>query len=349
MWRTIGQSKNLALLQSSLQAGNLAHAYLFAGPPHVGKTTLALDLAQTLNCLEVDPPCGECQSCRKIIDGKHADAEIIGLNLNSSKNPTENKSQVEISIEEIRGLQRRASLPPYEGKHKVFIIDGAEYLSSEAANCLLKTLEEPSPGIILILLTSEEKRLLPTVVSRCQRLELKPIPSQEVEKILTDSGDMDSHRANLLARLSQGCLGWALTVSTNNSYLEKRAQKLSELYPLLKADYDKRFTYADQLGNDRKTIEEVIKFWLTWWHDVMLVKCDCKHAVINIDSISPLEEWALELNLLEIKRFIDRLQESLNQIAKNANPRLVFEVLILDMPRKEGKSGHAIVSMPGTL
>ena len=344
MWQTIGQPEALALLEHSLRTGNLAHAYLFVGAPHIGKMTLALDLARTVNCQGNEPPCGECKSCRRIADGKHADITIISLN--SAKDSGETKSRVEISIDDIRGLQHNASLPPFEGKCKVFIIDGAEYLSSEAANCLLKTIEEPPPQVMILLLTAEELRLLPTVTSRCQRIELKPMVSNEIDKILIDSHGIESDKAKLLAQLSQGCLGWALRVSVDDSYIAQRNQRLTEMFSLLNAGWEERFSHATKLGNDRKSAEETIKLWITWWHDVMLIKCDCKHAITNVDHIPVLEKWAQVLTLLEIRDFINSLHKLLNQIAINANLRLIFEISMLDMPKKEVKQGHLISSEP---
>lgn len=245
------------------------------------------------------------------------------------------KARVEISIDDIRELQHDASLPPFEGKYKVFIIDGAEYLSTEAANCLLKTIEEPPPRIIILLLTTEESRLLPTVVSRCQRLELKPLPINEIKKMLIESHGIEPDKAGLLARLSHGCLGWAISVSLDNSYLEQRNQRLSEMIFLLTAGWDERFNYAARLASERKSAEEIIKLWLGWWRDLMLTKCDCQQAVSNIDYVPVFEQWAEVLSLPEIKDFVDCLQNSLNQIALNANLRLVYEILMLNIPRKE--------------
>jgi DNA polymerase-3 subunit delta' len=344
MWQTIGQPQALALLNHSLQTDSLAHAYLFVGAPHVGKMTLALDVARVLNCQGSEPPCGQCQSCKRITDGKHADIRIISLS--SAKESGDTKARVEISIDDIRELQHNASLPPFEGKCKVFIIDGVEYLSSEAANCLLKTIEEPPPQVIILLLTTEEPRLLPTVVSRCQRVELKPLSSDEIEKMLTESYGIDRDKAGLLARLSHGCFGWALSVSIDDSFLTQRNQRLTEMFSLLTSSWEERFNYAAKLANDRKSAEEIIKLWLVWWRDVMLTKCGCKQAITNIDYISVLEKWNEGLSLLEVKDFIDSLQKSLNQIAINANLRLVFEILMLNIPRKERALDHATLSEP---
>lgn len=346
MWQTIGQSKALALLEQGLTTGDLAHAYLFVGAPHIGKMTLALDLARALNCQGDKPPCSECQPCHRISNGKHTDITIIGVN--STKDSGEAKSRVEISIDAIRDLQRNASLPPYEGKCKVFIIDGAEYLSSEAANCLLKTLEEPPPRVVILLLTVDELRLLPTVLSRCQRVELRPISTDEIEKMLIESHGIDTEKAGLLARLSQGCFGWALRALVDDSYLAHRTQRLTEMFSLLDAGWEERFVYAAKLGNDRKSAEEVIELWLTWWRDMMLAKCGCRQAITNVDHIPILEKWTQALSLLEVKNFIDSLQKSLSQIAANANLRLVLEILMLEMPKKEGTAGHTVLSVPVT-
>jgi DNA polymerase-3 subunit delta' len=205
MWQVIGQDKILSLLDYSLETNAIAHAYLVAGPRHVGKGTLAFNLAQALNCDSPEPPCGQCRSCQRILEGKHADVIPLGLD-----------SKTEIGIDDIRGLQRLANLPPYEGKYKVFIIDDAEYLSTEAANSLLKILEEPPQRVVWLLLAAEEEHLLPTIISRCQRLELKPVPSEQVQETLVNSYNIEANRAKLLAQLCHGRFGWALSALAND-------------------------------------------------------------------------------------------------------------------------------------
>ena len=288
MWKTIGQHEAIALVKNSLDTGSLAHAYLLVGAPHVGKMTLALDLAKALNCEGNEPPCGQCPSCRRIAENKHADIRIITLN--STREPGDSKSRVEIGIDDIRDLQRNASLPPFEDKYKVFIIDGAEYLSTEAANCMLKTIEEPPPQVIILLLASQESNLLPTVVSRCQRIELKLLSNEKIETVLTESYGIEPGKAEVLARLSQGCLGWALTASTDDSYVTLREQRLAEMMSLLPADWADRFNYAAKLAAERKSAEDIIKLWLGWWRDLLLTKCGCKQAATNINHIPVLEQ-----------------------------------------------------------
>lgn len=161
------------------------------------------------------------------------------------------------------------------------------------------------------------------------------MPRREIERFLVESRGLGDSEASLLSRLSDGCIGWALMASVEDSNIQQRNQRLENLKPLLMADWDRRFSYAAEVENDRNAALEMIKAWLVWWRDIMLIKCDCKEFISNVDAVSTLEKWAQVLSLREIGNFIDTLQKSLNQISRNANLRLVFEVLMLDMPRKE--------------
>jgi len=328
MWQVIGQDRILALLDYSLKTNAIAHAYLLLGPRHVGKGTLAINLAQALNCDGLELPCGQCRSCQRIMAGKHADVTPIGLD-----------SRTEISIDDIRGLQRLANLPPYEGKYKVFIIDDAEYLSTEAANSLLKILEEPPQSVVWLLLAAEEEHLLPTIISRCQRLELKPVPSEQVQEVLVNSYNVDADKAKLLTQLCHGRLGWALSALANDAILEERSQRIARLASLLNANLGHRFAYAQELASqfsqNRRAGAEIIEIWLDWWRDLMLIKGGCKGAIINVDYEITMEEQAGGLSLSETKGFLANLCLLEEEISKNVNPRLALEWLMLNLPRKE--------------
>ncbi len=346
MWPVVGQNRIVSLLQRSLEREALAHAYLLVGPPHVGKMTLALNLARALNCVAAEPPCGMCDSCQKIISAKHADVQIIGLVNDDSS--AESKPRTEIGIDQIRQLQHSSSLPPFEGKYKVFIIDGAEFLSIEAANCLLKTLEEPLGKVIFILLTTDERLIPATVISRCQRLELLPLAAGEVEAALNQQG-VEPPKAKLLARLSHGCLGWALSAADDDSLLRLRGERRDRLLDIINADYDQRFDYASQLAvqfsQNRGLVQEVLDLWLDWWRDLMLVKVGCGDTITNADLEARLAEMVRGYSLAQIKAFIDSIQAAGEQLRQNANPRLVLEVLMLDIPRKEGRSEPKVTAL----
>ncbi len=331
MWQVVGQSRVVSLLQRSLERGSIAHAYLVAGPPHVGKMTLALELAQALNCQGEGPPCGVCDSCQKIASGKHADVQIIGLNSNGA---------TEISIDQIREIQHSSNLPPFEGRHKVFIIDGAELMSTEAANCLLKTLEEPAAGVIFILLTTSGGVLPATVVSRCQQLELPPLPASEVENVLSQRWGVEQQRAGLLARLCHGCLGWAILAASDERLLQQRAERIEGLLDIIGGDYESRFAYVNQLvtwfSQSRGLVREILDLWLDWWRDLLLVKLGSNSAITNIDHEATLVDIAKSYRLKQIRAVINGIQATGEQLRQNANPRLAFEVLMLSIPPGRG-------------
>lgn len=341
MWQVIGQDRILSLLDYSLKTNTIAHAYLLVGPRHVGKGTLAFNLAQALNCDGPEVPCGQCRSCQRILESKHADVISISVDSRIESAVTSNslEHKTEIGIKDMLELQRMANLPPYEGKCKVFIIDGAEYLSTEAANSLLKILEEPPQRVVWLLLAAEEEHLLPTVISRCQRLELKPVPSERVQEILINSYNVDANKAKLLTHLCHGRLGWALAALANDDILEQRSQRIVKLFSLLPAGLEQRFAYAQelasQLSQNRRAGAEIIEIWLDWWRDLMLIKGGCREAIINVDYERTLEEQARELSLSEIEGFLANLCLLQEEISKNVNPRLALEWLMLNLPGKE--------------
>ena len=172
-WQIIGHDWAVDLLRRSLEAGRMAHAYLMSGPSQVGKTTLALALAKALNCTYADPPCGHCPSCLQIEHGTHPDVQLI----------VGDGARESIKIEQIRVLQREAVLSPYEGGYRVFVLRRIDRASVEAANSLLKTLEEPPPHVVLVLTALDPEALPATIVSRCQRLDLRPAACDIVEQL----------------------------------------------------------------------------------------------------------------------------------------------------------------------
>ncbi len=337
MWNTIGQKKVIELLERGISSGSMAHAYLFTGPEHIGKMTLALELAMALNCTGNAPPCHECPSCKKIAAGNHTDVQVIRLT--QGEEDAVDSEATRISIDQIKDIQHSASLPPFEGKQRVYIIEGAEQLSIEAANRLLKTLEEPPDKVTFILITVNEKLLLSTVVSRCQRIEFQPMPIDEEAAALIKKLSITPERARLLAALSRGCPGWALKAAGDENVLEERNFQLNRIVSVIKADSEDRFAYAAQLASgfsqNRKAVYDILDMWEDYWRDMMLVKTGCPQLIINIDKKDEIIKMAGGFSLVKIKDFIKSIEAAARQLKQNVNSRLALEVLMLDMPREE--------------
>ncbi len=333
MWHVVGQENATRILDSSLATGRLSHAYLFAGPPHVGKTTLALDLACAVNCVTVEDslPCQDCIQCRRISSGHHADVRLIGL-----RRQEEGSRRRELGISEIRSVTNQSHLKPYEGASRVFIFEDAETMSEEAANALLKTLEEPPPQTLLILLTSQEDRLLPTIKSRCSRIELKPMAEDPLARYLEETRGVETEQAPLLARLSKGCLGWALTALEDPLVLERRTTELDRLIGLLGATVEQRFHAASDVANlyyrDREEALETLDIWLSWWRDLLVLRETGLEWVYNQDYSEQLQEWKSAYTPGQIAGFIGAMARTVEALNSNVNARLALESLMLSLP-----------------
>ncbi len=340
MWRTLGHEKALNLLERSLGEGRLAHAYLLVGPPHIGKRTLALEIARAVNCLQIDKPCGQCNQCRRIEEGRHADVQVVGLETQPADSGE--RARVEVGIDQVREMQRLASLKPYEGNCRVFIFDGVERLSEEAANCLLKTLEEPPDQVLLVLLTSKKgDDLLPTIVSRCQVLELYPLPVAVVEGELIERWEADQERAKELAHLSGGRLGWAVSAMRDTAILQRRRVRLERIVSTLTGGMEERFAYAAELASlfvrDRDPAREELELWLAFQRDLLLLKEGVDEFIVNITVRQSMEKMAAELSSAQIVNIARATEQAWENLERNANPRLALEVLMLTLPFIKGR------------
>lgn len=338
-WQVLGQQHILKALEKGLGRGQLAHAFLIVGPPQSGKSTLAFQIAQALNCLETDPPCGRCAQCWRIQRGLHADVQVVARAVNERTG----RMRSEISIDQIREVEQAASLGPYEGRTRVFIFDGAERFSPEAANALLKTLEEPPPNVSLLLLTTEEEGLLPTIRSRCQRLEIHLLDVETVAHTLTQRHSVPEDDAMLLAKLSGGRLGWAIAAAKDPKVLEARHQQLQELFDILEGGLERRFAVAQDLASrfarDRSGTEENLSLWLSWWRDLLVLKQGAPTLIANDDWKDGLEQWSRRFTSEEVKDAVRDTLATLERLEQNANARIALDVLMLALPASAAGGG----------
>lgn len=320
MWQVVGHKWAVDLLKRALASERVAHAYLLTGPPQIGKRSLALNFAQALNCLDQEKPCGQCLACSKIAHGSHPDVQVI---------QGEGRT---IKIDQMRTLRHEAALFPLEGRWKVYIIRQMEQATAEAANCLLKTLEEPPSHVILMLTASEAEALLPTIVSRCQVLNLRPLATETVQRSLHERWGVDAKRAQLLARLSGGRLGWAAAASQDDAILDRREKHLDEMMELMGQGRVERMGYARQLSHNPEAVRELLHLWLSWWRDLLLTASGSSAGIVNIDRGATLRVQAQRYSLGQVRDFVKALRAAAWRLEHNANTRLTLEVLMLSLP-----------------
>ncbi|PWB47963.1 MAG: DNA polymerase III subunit delta' [Candidatus Methylomirabilota bacterium] len=333
----VGQTRAIGFLQRALATGRIAHAYLFSGPAGVGNCAAALAFAQALNCEEAAQPptpnpqppesphalrltphdaCGACRSCRNIAAGQHPDVQVI------------EPDGAFIKIEQIRTLEADAALVPYEAPWKVFILDSAERMTEQAANALLKTLEEPAKDTVFILLTSAVAALLPTIVSRCQSVTFTPLPHGEIETVLRRQG-MEPSQARLIASLSRGSIDRALSPevaslpATRDRLLEGIGRGLGEGPAAL-------VELAEKLAKDRDTLQQQLEILSAWLRDLMVVKASGHTRwLVNDDRGEAIAGQAKSISLNAVLDGLRAVHAAMENITRNANPRLSMEDLLL--------------------
>jgi DNA polymerase-3 subunit delta' len=333
-WGLIGHEWVVQLLREHIAAGRIRHAYLFTGPRGVGRRSLALRLAQAINCqqpLAPGEPCRVCRSCTHIEAMQHPDLHVVQAEREGGF----------LKVEQIRELQRGLSLHPYEARQRIaLLLRFEEARRNEAANILLKTLEEP-PALVTLMLTAESpERLLPTIVSRCEVLRLRPAPLETLSHALEQDWGLEPESARLLAHISGGRPGYALRLSQDAALLEQRQVWLEDLARMLPSSRVERFHYVEERLKDpakhpeqKDMFYQTLVSWLSLWRDVLLRASGSSVPLVNLDQAEWIERLAARLSLAQAHMAACAVEKALNRLDQNVNTRLVGEALLLDLPR----------------
>ncbi len=320
-WDLLGHQWAVQLLKNHLAEDRLRHAYLFTGPSGVGRRTLALRFAQVLN----DPDRQyqpESRTSQQIAQMQHPDLSIV----------RRQEGDRDIKIDAIRELQHSVSLSPYMAAYRVALLLDFDEANDNAANALLKTLEEP-PGRVVLLVTAESpESLLPTIVSRCEVLRLRPMPIDQLAQGLEQTYQMEPEQARLLAHIANGKPGYALHLAQNPEIIEQRQAWLDEHWQLLGGSRVTRFAYAEKLSKDRDEFFQSMLVWLSFWRDVLLKAAHSSAALTNPDRESEIEQLGASVSLEAARKVVMALEQKLGELRANANARLAAEALMLHFP-----------------
>jgi len=324
-WPVYGHDWAVEHLRKSIAHSRIRHAYLIVGSESIGKETLARALAMTLNCISEDEnarPCGQCSSCKRIASGNHPD--MIYSELDGTTGA--------LKIEEIRAVTGKIALKPYEARYRIAILRDFDHARPQAQDALLKTLEEPPPQALMILLAPSTESVLPTIASRSQVIHLRPVPTEVVHNVLINEKHVPEDQADLLARLSGGRMGWVMQALAEPSMLEQRTAALDLLESLIPMNRAKRFEIAEDLSKDKLALYPLLELWQSYWRDVLLICQGIGDNPANIDRIAALQQIANTTSKDEALKALQATRTLLSSLSTNLNLRLAIEVMFLDYP-----------------
>lgn len=312
----IGHSKQLQSMRAALANQRLHHAYLFTGPEGVGKRTIALALAKAVHCSELTGDyCGRCVNCASIIDSNHPDVRFVQT-LPGKK---------EISIQQVREIERELRFRSFSGKRKIAIVDPAASMNVAAQNALLKTLEEPPENSLIVLVTPNAGGLLPTLRSRCLRLSFAPLSRAQVAAFLQAEQKIKAEEAEVLAAMSMGSIGVAVNLD-QQALSEKRRIWTGMLSALKAKDYQGAMAAAEALAASR---EEALEFlnWAESWYRDLLIHGVTREAdeLVNLDMLPQIEQHSAEFGAKRALGALARITEATAGIQRNLNRRMVLE------------------------
>ena len=326
-WDLIGHDWAVKLLKHHIEDRRTRHAYLFIGPESVGKRTLAGRFAQALSCERADPLgeiCGECRACRLVSEGTFPDLEVL------TPNPT-------IQVDDVRALQRRLALAPYEGPWRIALLENFHNASIGASNAMLKTLEEPADQVVLLLTASAQELLLPTVVSRCEVIPLRGVSASTISGALEDR-EVEPEKAQMLATLSEGRPGRAIRWESDPDLFERRLEALDQLREAIGMDIGERFTLAERIVGrgkitlQRRRVRSTLEAWLSIWRDLLYRGYQAEVRSRNPDRLPSFEGVTQAVAPADRYGAVKAISTTLAAVDSNANLRLAIEALMLDLP-----------------
>jgi len=320
----LGHQKAKSLLLEAAANNKLGHAYLFRGPDGVGKKRAALTLAAALNCKKPmgHDACGLCSSCRKYGSFNHPDLLLIS------------PDGAAIKIGQVRELKHQLAFPPLEAKTRVIILEDVHSMRREAANSLLKTLEEPAPDNLLILTADQAGDILPTILSRCQLIPFGPLDHTDMARVLMRENEMAESQALALAAVAEGSLGRVRLLLGEN--LLSLRQELVEHLLFSKNNPAETIPQVLLLSDKcvvlKENIHELLALLRLWYRDLVLIAAGVPEtSTVNKDLASFLEAAKVRWSIPQLHDRLRRLDRAERQLLRNCSRTLVLETLLFDL------------------
>ena len=319
----IGQEQLKEHLQNAVRSRKVSHAYILNGEKSSGKEFIARIFAMSLQCEKKEvEPCQVCHSCLQALSGNHPDIIYV----------THEKPNT-ISVDDIRTqINADIAIKPYSSEYKIYIVNEAEKMNAQAQNALLKTLEEPPAYGVILLLTSNLEALLPTILSRCVVLNMKPVADEQVKKYLMEQLKVPDYKAEVCTAFARGNIGKAKALAASEDFEKVKTEVLSLLKYIQEMELYEMIAAIKKITEYKLDINDYLDIMMIWYRDVLLFKAtkDMSHVIFR-EEISSLQKVADRTSYEGIERVIHALEQAKNRLNANVNLELTMELLLLTM------------------
>lgn len=318
----IGHEEIIQHLQNAIKQKKVSHAYIINGEQGSGKKLLAASFAAALQCGEQKTDaCGLCTSCMQAESGNHPD--IIRVT----------HEKYSIGVDDIRTqLNNDIQIKPYSGTYKIYMIDDADKMTEQAQNALLKTIEEPPSYGIILLLTRNANHLLPTILSRCVLLSLRPVSKEKIERCLMDNYNIPDYAARLAAQFAQGSIGKAIRYGTSGEFTEIKEAVLHVLKYIDDMEISEIVDAVKHLSEHKLMVNDIIDFMQLWYRDVLMLKVtNDPNTILYKEEYRFLASQAKRRGYEEIENIIKAMDKAKIRLDANVNFEVTVELMLLTL------------------
>ena len=316
----IGQEKIKGILKSSLDSGRVSHAYSFEGSIGMGKFTLAKVFAGAVLCHgSSGDACGVCASCRKLLSNSHPDFSVVFSEKSS------------ISVEDVRRMQEKIIIKPIESDRKVYIVDQADKMTIQAQNCLLKTIEEPPPYVVIILCFSNSNMIIKTIQSRCTRLKFSAYGREDIRLVIKAQGADKDKPIDFAVRFSQGVIGRAFAIISDN-FLDLREEVFKVLNDIGKCEIEGLIKTTEFIDSNRNSIDDILDIIVTFYRDIALYKTlRDENLLINHDKKGIILNSVSNDNNVNPIKAVKIIEKARMNIKTNASFQMAIDNMLLGL------------------
>lgn len=308
---------------NAVLTGNISHAYILSGEAGMGKKSLANAFALALLCEKGQAdPCRQCHACKQVMSGNHPDLIYVT-----------HEKPASIGVDDVRRqINDTIQVKPYSSAHKIYIVDEAEKMTVQAQNALLKTIEEPPAYAVILLLTTNAEAFLPTILSRCVQLKLKPLKDGEVKDYLVSRMGVELSQAEIYTAFARGNLGKAIHLADSEDFRHLYGELLDLLKNLKKSDISELLERIRKMKEDKLDIHQCLDFMQMWYRDVLMYKTTKDiNLLIFKDEFSAVNAMSTVSGYEGLERILTAIDKARIRLDANVNMELVMELLLLTM------------------